>query len=84
MSKVVSFCITFILLTFMLSFTAARLGHTDQVLQNQHRVNMDTSKAEIRDEINCEMLEKDECLFRRSLAAHLDYIYTQEQPPETP
>ncbi|KNA15577.1 hypothetical protein SOVF_095860 [Spinacia oleracea] len=84
MAKLVSCFFTLILLIFMLSFTVAELGRSDQVLQNQQRVNMDTSDAEISDEINCEMLDKDECLSRRSLAAHLDYIYTQEQPIGSP
>ncbi|XP_052202801.1 phytosulfokines 5-like [Diospyros lotus] len=30
-------------------------------------------------EDSCEEVEKEECLMRRTLAAHLDYIYTQKQ-----
>ncbi|KMT19078.1 hypothetical protein BVRB_1g014760 [Beta vulgaris subsp. vulgaris] len=82
MSKVVTSFFTLILLTFMLSFTVSRLGRCDQVPpQNQHSGYTDMTGAEINDEINCKGLEKDECLFRRSLAAHLDYIYTQKQQP---
>ncbi|KAL2894955.1 Phytosulfokines 3 [Bienertia sinuspersici] len=74
MSKVVSSFFTLILLTSMLSFNASRVGRSDQALQTQHRLRSS-------DEINCDEIEKDECLFRRSLAAHLDYIYTQKQQP---
>ncbi|KAL4582106.1 hypothetical protein LXL04_006646 [Taraxacum kok-saghyz] len=33
------------------------------------------------DEDNCEGVEKDACLMRRMLDAHLDYIYTQDKNP---
>ncbi|KAK7309137.1 hypothetical protein RJT34_05639 [Clitoria ternatea] len=29
----------------------------------------------------CEGIEEEECLMRRTLAAHTDYIYTQKQNP---
>ncbi|XP_059630615.1 phytosulfokines 3-like [Cornus florida] len=29
----------------------------------------------------CEGMEKEECLMRRTLVAHTDYIYTQEHKP---
>ncbi|GLJ43407.1 hypothetical protein SUGI_0901950 [Cryptomeria japonica] len=32
---------------------------------------------ESTEELSCEGLEEEECLNRRSLAAHTDYIYTQ-------
>ncbi|KAK4752167.1 hypothetical protein SAY87_020965 [Trapa incisa] len=35
---------------------------------------------EIEVEVNCETTgEEEECLMRRTLAAHIDYIYTQKQ-----
>lgn len=30
---------------------------------------------------NCEGIGKEECLMRRTLAAHVDYIYTQNHKP---
>ncbi|PSS26148.1 Phytosulfokine-beta like [Actinidia chinensis var. chinensis] len=30
---------------------------------------------------NCEGVGEDECLMRRTLAAHVDYIYTQKHQP---
>ncbi|PSS36012.1 Phytosulfokine-beta like [Actinidia chinensis var. chinensis] len=35
-------------------------------------------EAEVVDE-SCEGVGDDECLMRRTLAAHVDYIYTQKQ-----
>lgn len=33
------------------------------------------------EEVSCQELETDECLMRRTLAAHTDYIYTQNHNP---
>jgi len=33
------------------------------------------------EEISCEGLGEEECLMRRTLAAHTDYIYTQKNNP---
>ncbi|KAK8601021.1 hypothetical protein V6N13_059239 [Hibiscus sabdariffa] len=32
-------------------------------------------------DVNCEGVGKEECLMRRTLAAHVDYIYTQNHNP---
>ncbi|XP_057531684.1 phytosulfokines-like [Amaranthus tricolor] len=78
MSNVIRSFLTFILFTIILACNAARLEPADQLLRGQHQ---EMNEAEIRDEISCDGLQRDECLFRRSLAAHLDYIYTQKQQP---
>ncbi|KAL6339273.1 hypothetical protein AAG906_024424 [Vitis piasezkii] len=41
---------------------------------------VEAERAEVVDE-NCEGLGEDECLMRRTLAAHIDYIYTQKEKP---
>ncbi|KAL1333285.1 hypothetical protein HN51_062074 [Arachis hypogaea] len=33
------------------------------------------------DDVSCEGIGEDECLTRRTLAAHTDYIYTQKNNP---
>ncbi|XP_011074337.1 phytosulfokines [Sesamum indicum] len=33
------------------------------------------------EEASCEGVGKEECLMRRTLAAHIDYIYTGAHPP---
>ncbi|KAI4327320.1 hypothetical protein L6164_019796 [Bauhinia variegata] len=45
----------------------------------QHEV-VETEHAEAVNE-SCDGVAEEECLMRRTLAAHLDYIYTQKQKP---
>lgn len=40
---------------------------------------VEAEKVEIDE--NCEGVGKEECLMRRTLAAHVDYIYTQNHKP---
>lgn len=40
---------------------------------------VETEQADI--EQSCEGVGEDECLMRRTLAAHIDYIYTQKAKP---
>ncbi|OAY23062.1 hypothetical protein MANES_18G048700v8 [Manihot esculenta] len=42
-------------------------------------VNLKTQKAETEE--SCEGVGEAECLTRRTLAAHVDYIYTQNENP---
>ncbi|XP_061961204.1 phytosulfokines 3-like [Populus nigra] len=48
--------------------------------KNQHKV-VKAEHAEVMEEISCEGLGEEECLMRRTLAAHTDYIYTQKNKP---
>ncbi|KAL9348998.1 hypothetical protein Peur_060364 [Populus x canadensis] len=48
--------------------------------KNQHKV-VEAEHAEVMEEISCEGLGEEECLMRRTLAAHTDYIYTQKNKP---
>nr|AFK37929.1 unknown [Lotus japonicus] len=45
----------------------------------QHGV-LEDDKVEMEEE-NCEGIKEEECLMRRTLVAHTDYIYTQKQKP---
>ncbi|KAG5526271.1 hypothetical protein RHGRI_032526 [Rhododendron griersonianum] len=79
MSKVSTFCITALLLLFALTCTA-RPGppFSDATpMKTQHE---DVNDVEVEG-INCEGVGEEECLMRRTLAAHVDYIYTQKQNP---
>ncbi|XP_048335354.2 phytosulfokines 3 [Ziziphus jujuba] len=44
--------------------------------KTQHE-GIEAEKAEVVEE-SCEGIGEDECLMRRTLAAHTDYIYTQK------
>ncbi|PWA76720.1 phytosulfokine [Artemisia annua] len=48
-------------------------------LQNKVYIFGGDETAEI--EQGCEGIGEDECLMRRTLAAHIDYIYTQKKNP---
>ncbi|THG19409.1 hypothetical protein TEA_025794 [Camellia sinensis var. sinensis] len=39
---------------------------------------------EIDNEESCEGGNKEKCLIKRTLVAHIDYIYTQKPPPQVP
>ncbi|XWS63022.1 hypothetical protein CRYUN_Cryun06bG0061000 [Craigia yunnanensis] len=92
-SKVSAFCMIVFLLFFTLSCTAAArpepepasasasaLQYANTPIKTQH---MDSSEAEkVQVEDSCEGIEEEEeCLMRRTLAAHVDYIYTQKTKP---
>lgn len=71
------FATPFIFIAFLLFSTltyAARPEPAfDEGVEAEHVENM-------LDE-NCEGVGEEECLMRRTLAAHIDYIYTQKQKP---
>ncbi|XP_059624030.1 phytosulfokines 3-like [Cornus florida] len=81
MSKVTSLIMIVLLLCFTLSY-AARPEPTklpEVTPANTQRV-VEAQKFEVADE-SCEGVGDEECLMRRTLAAHIDYIYTQKQKP---
>ncbi|KAL7206328.1 hypothetical protein ACSBR2_019107 [Camellia fascicularis] len=76
MSKVSTFCILALLLFFTLTCTAQPepAFHHITPMKTQHRdVRVDQMEE------SCEGVGEEECLMRRTLAAHVDYIYTQKQ-----
>ncbi|XP_052194403.1 phytosulfokines-like [Diospyros lotus] len=78
MSKVSAFCTVAILLLFVLTPAAARpvpaFPGDAQAAKTQHEV---VDGAELEE--SCQGVGEEECLIRRTLTAHLDYIYTQKQ-----
>nr|GFB45297.1 phytosulfokines 3 [Tanacetum cinerariifolium] len=40
-----------------------------------------STNKDVAQESSCVGVGKEECLMRRTLVAHLDYIYTQEKNP---
>ncbi|KAJ7952723.1 Phytosulfokines 3-like [Quillaja saponaria] len=71
-----------LLLCFTLSYAArpepALPQHT--VAKDRHGDIEAEMPVEMMNE-SCEGVGEEECLMRRTLAAHLDYIYTQKQNP---
>ncbi|KVH93340.1 Phytosulfokine [Cynara cardunculus var. scolymus] len=70
-----------ILLLSMLSCTVARPIPTfnDVTPIETHHTEEEVAKAKAQEK--CSGPGEEECLMRRTLAAHLDYIYTQNTKP---
>nr|XP_016446731.1 PREDICTED: phytosulfokines 3-like [Nicotiana tabacum] len=73
MAKMCTLFIVAFLVCFTLTF-AARPDSSAVVKPQFHAAS--EGKIEIK-EAKCEGVEEEECLKRRTMAAHLDYIYTQ-------
>ncbi|XP_041003448.1 putative phytosulfokines 4 [Juglans microcarpa x Juglans regia] len=57
-------------------------GFADATPANTHHGHFaEAEHLHTLDGSSCEGLGEEECLERRTLAAHLDYIYTQKQKP---
>ncbi|KAK2458462.1 putative phytosulfokine [Trifolium repens] len=84
MSSKVSAPLCLVVFFFLfLTFTHARiLGPVSSPIISsnnfQHEV-LEDEKVDIEE--NCEGISEDDCLMRRTLVAHTDYIYTQKQKP---
>ncbi|KAJ4838947.1 hypothetical protein Tsubulata_037316 [Turnera subulata] len=72
MSKFTTIFTISLLLTFMLSYAARDLA-----------LKTDSKQEKVDVEVNCEGLGEEECLIRRTLAAHVDYIYTCGKKPSS-
>ncbi|MBA0560958.1 hypothetical protein Golob_017825 [Gossypium lobatum] len=87
MAKLASLFILTLLLVSSLSLSfAARSGpafanDSPAKTQSQATTTSTTTDEMEQSEDRCEGVGEDECLMRRTLAAHLDYIYTQKQKP---
>ncbi|XP_021284857.1 phytosulfokines [Herrania umbratica] len=75
MSNLRTLFIAALLINFMLSYAA----RPEPALPLTHHEEVEAEKVEIDE--NCEGAGKEECLMRRTLAAHVDYIYTQNHKP---
>ncbi|GMJ15272.1 phytosulfokine 4 precursor [Hibiscus trionum] len=70
MSKLCTLFIAALVFSFMLS-NAARPDPTFALTQHEG----------VEADENCQGVAEEECLMRRTLAAHVDYIYTQNHTP---
>ncbi|OMO63418.1 Phytosulfokine [Corchorus olitorius] len=76
------------LLFFILSSSTASAARPNPAAADHHHHStqqvLDVGEAEQFDEveeIRCDGIDENECLMRRTLAAHIDYIYTQKNKP---
>ncbi|XP_008220393.1 PREDICTED: phytosulfokines 3-like isoform X2 [Prunus mume] len=83
MAKLITTLFTIaLLLSFQLSLAARPdPAFTNNALKTQQDKEAEAIAVEDGGEISCAGLEMEECLMRRTLAAHVDYIYTQKHKP---
>ncbi|EOX91748.1 hypothetical protein QUC31_003272 [Theobroma cacao] len=81
MAKLATLFILTLLLVSTLSF-AARSGPAfpNESPAKTQPEGVETENTEAVED-SCEGVGEEECLMRRTLAAHIDYIYTQKQKP---
>ncbi|KAK2968923.1 hypothetical protein RJ640_018618 [Escallonia rubra] len=79
MSKVTFLCIIAFLLLSSLTHAARPdpAFHDVTPMKTQNMDDHEVDKVDVEE--NCAGVGEDECLMRRTLAANLDYIYTQKQ-----
>ncbi|XP_018437495.1 phytosulfokines 3 [Raphanus sativus] len=75
MAKFTTIFIMALLLCSTLTY-AARLTPTTTTFSSREDSVKETEGDKAEEE-SCEGIEEDECLIRRTLVAHTDYIYTQ-------
>ncbi|KAE8671478.1 Phytosulfokines 3 [Hibiscus syriacus] len=80
MAKVATFFILTLLLVSTVSF-AARFGPASPSQPQAEGLAVETEQSSDGVEDSCDGVGEDECLMRRTLAAHVDYIYTQKHKP---
>ncbi|XP_071696019.1 phytosulfokines 3-like [Rutidosis leptorrhynchoides] len=77
MSRGTTFFLILTLLIFSSTLCSARPGPTATVTT----VTTETTNKGVEVEEGCQGIGEEECLMRRTLVAHLDYIYTQKSNP---
>ncbi|XP_031379053.1 phytosulfokines-like [Punica granatum] len=75
--KLITFFMVALILFSTISHAASRPEPAFREVDSQHEGVENEKAMEIDD--SCEGIGEDECLMRRTLAAHIDYLYTQKQ-----
>ncbi|KAJ8762426.1 hypothetical protein K2173_007865 [Erythroxylum novogranatense] len=76
MSKLTTLFTTALLLSFMLTDAAPSPPPCPNLSDDSAAANPES--AALGEEISCEGISEEECLTRRNLMAHTDYVYTCE------
>ncbi|XP_059448163.1 phytosulfokines-like [Corylus avellana] len=80
-SKVSTLCMVALLLLYTLTSATARPEPVFSGITPMKTQHGDVEVEKAMEEESCEGVGEEECLNRRTLAAHLDYIYTQKHKP---
>ncbi|KAK4486646.1 hypothetical protein RD792_006785 [Penstemon davidsonii] len=78
MAKATTFLLVALLLCFSLCSATRRGPSFNDKVEVKHEVKIEGGQVE---EAGCQGIGEDECLMRRTLVAHTDYIYTQNHKP---
>ncbi|XP_030538885.1 phytosulfokines 3-like [Rhodamnia argentea] len=83
MAKITTLFLTSLLLLCAISSCFARPEPVflDVTPVETNRVDVETESGNELSDENCEGVGEEDCLVRRTLAAHIDYIYTQKHHP---
>ncbi|XP_061338878.1 phytosulfokines-like [Gastrolobium bilobum] len=76
MSKITALFFTVLFLCYMVTHSA----RPEPVFHKESSAVTHHQEVEAVDE-SCEGIREEECLMRRTLVAHIDYIYTQKHNP---
>ncbi|XP_027347905.1 phytosulfokines [Abrus precatorius] len=72
--------VTALFFTLFLCYMLTHAIRPEPAFHHQSLPNAHRQSVEVVDE-SCEDVGEDECLMKRTLAAHVDYIYTQKHKP---
>ncbi|KAH7518139.1 phytosulfokines [Ziziphus jujuba] len=75
-------CMVFLLLFFFSLTSHARPEPAFSDVNTSAKIqHLDDEAEKVMVEESCEGIGEEECLMRRTLVAHIDYIYTQKNKP---
>ncbi|XP_014513415.1 phytosulfokines 3 [Vigna radiata var. radiata] len=70
-----------VLFLFLTSTYAGRLGPASSSFTSTKTQNVALEEEKLDVEESCDGISEEDCLMRRTLVAHTDYIYTQNHKP---
>ncbi|KAK8625919.1 hypothetical protein V6N13_057074 [Hibiscus sabdariffa] len=70
---------TLFITAFVFNFMLCHAARPDPTLPLTQHLGVEAESMDV--DSNCEGVGKEECLMKRTLAAHVDYIYTQHHHP---
>ncbi|KAK8467424.1 hypothetical protein PHAVU_007G047000 [Phaseolus vulgaris] len=78
-SATLCLAVLFLFLTF--TYAAGRLGPSSSSLTSTKTQHGALEEEKLDVEESCDGISEEDCLMRRTLVAHTDYIYTQKHKP---
>ncbi|XP_010675086.1 phytosulfokines [Beta vulgaris subsp. vulgaris] len=73
-------CTTLLIIALLVCFASTVTYAARPIPAFRHK-DMEFENLKVDDNESCQGVNEEECLMRRTLVAHTDYIYTQHQNP---